>query len=95
MATVVEGNYEWDSAKAASNVEKHGVAFSQAIVALEDANAVEGADDRDPLRNLTIGAHMTMGVFFVVSTEISDRTRIISARLATRDEVHIYRNNQP
>jgi uncharacterized DUF497 family protein len=30
MATVVEGDFEWDSAKAASNITKHGVSFFEA-----------------------------------------------------------------
>jgi uncharacterized DUF497 family protein len=95
MATVVDGLYEWDSEKAASNLAKHGVSFPEAIVALEDVNAVEGADDRDPSRNITIGAHTTKGVLLVVSTEMTDRTRVISAPPATSDEIRTYRNNQP
>ncbi len=30
MATVVEGDFEWDSAKAAANLVKHGVSFPEA-----------------------------------------------------------------
>jgi uncharacterized DUF497 family protein len=30
MPTVVEGDFEWDSAKAESNLEEHGVSFPEA-----------------------------------------------------------------
>ena len=30
MPTVVHGDFEWDEAKAASNVAKHGVSFEEA-----------------------------------------------------------------
>ena len=34
--------YEWDPAKAAINLERHGVNFADAALALED---LQGADD--------------------------------------------------
>ena len=33
VATVVRGDFEWDAAKAAANVVKHGVSFEEAITA--------------------------------------------------------------
>jgi uncharacterized DUF497 family protein len=38
--------YEWDNAKAAENLRKHGVDFADAIAALEDANRLEEIDTR-------------------------------------------------
>jgi uncharacterized DUF497 family protein len=38
---------EWDSAKAASNLRKHGIDFSDAAVALEDRNALTIEDSED------------------------------------------------
>ncbi len=38
--------YEWDDAKAADNLRKHGVDFVDAIPALEDPNRLEDIDDR-------------------------------------------------
>jgi hypothetical protein len=38
--------YEWDNGKAAENLRKHGVDFSDAVAALEDPNRVEEIDDR-------------------------------------------------
>jgi uncharacterized DUF497 family protein len=39
MPTVVEGDFEWDSSKAESNVAKHGVSF---------AEANDESSDKDP-----------------------------------------------
>lgn len=40
MPTVVEGDFEWDSAKADSNLAKHGVAFAEAATVFADPMAV-------------------------------------------------------
>lgn len=34
MATVVDGDFEWDDDKAASNLDKHGVSFPEAATVL-------------------------------------------------------------
>jgi hypothetical protein len=38
--------YEWDNGKAADNLRKHGVNFTDAIAALEDTNRLEEIDTR-------------------------------------------------
>ena len=40
MPTVFEGDFEWDSAKAASNLVKHGVSFPEAATVFADPYAV-------------------------------------------------------
>jgi uncharacterized protein len=72
------------------NVAKHGVGFEEACVAFDDPDVLMEHDaDPDEDRELTIG--MGAGrVLFVVSTERGARTRIISARKATRDEQDRY-----
>lgn len=40
VPTVVEGDFEWDSGKAASNLEKHGVSFFEAPTVFADPVAV-------------------------------------------------------
>ena len=40
MPTVVEGDFEWDSDKAASNLRKHGVSFPEAATVFADPLAV-------------------------------------------------------
>jgi uncharacterized DUF497 family protein len=36
MPTAVEGDFEWDSAKAESNLAKHGVSFAEATTGKRD-----------------------------------------------------------
>ena len=40
MPTVVEGDFEWDSVKAESNLAKHGVSFPEAATVFADPMAV-------------------------------------------------------
>jgi hypothetical protein len=40
MATVVDGDFEWDSAKAEANQIKHGISFSEAATVFADPFAV-------------------------------------------------------
>ena len=44
MPTVFDGDFEWDSAKAASNLAKHGVSFPEAATVFADPYAVYLAD---------------------------------------------------
>jgi uncharacterized DUF497 family protein len=93
VATVTFRGYEWDSEKAAFNVEKHGVSFEQATYAIEDTNAIETADLVDPSRIVTIGMNPETGILVVVSTDVEDDLiRIISARPANARETGVYRN---
>ena len=85
--------YEWDKAKAASNLQLHGVDFRDAIDALEDPDRIEDADDRFDYgeeRDLVIGMS-SGGILFVVATyRDEDTRRIISARKATKHEKDRY-----
>lgn len=40
MATVHDGNFEWDDAKAASNKKKHKVSFEEAVTAFYDEHSL-------------------------------------------------------
>ncbi len=85
--------YEWDNAKAAENLRKHGVDFADAIAAVEDPNRLEQLDARFEYgeeRIQAIGlAHG--GVLFVIVTLRDEYLcRIISARKATRHEQDRY-----
>jgi uncharacterized DUF497 family protein len=91
VATVVYGDFEWDDEKAASNLQKHGVAFEEAAHALEtDANALDLADLTDPSRINTLAMSSLARILYVVSIEVGLRLRIISARRATTHEQRIY-----
>lgn len=86
------GNFEWDDAKAAANLAKHGVDFIEAALALEnDANEVSFEDPAHPERVLSIVLSPATRVLTVVSTERGARVRIISARKATAREARAYR----
>lgn len=91
--TYVPVRYEWDKAKAASNLQLHGVDFRDAIDALEDPDRIEDADDRFDYgeeRDLVIGMS-SGGILFVVETyRDEDTRRIISARKATKHEKDRY-----
>jgi hypothetical protein len=45
VGTVVQGDFEWDDAKAAANFVKHGVTFEEAATAVTDPDAIFLADD--------------------------------------------------
>jgi uncharacterized DUF497 family protein len=90
MPTVVEGDFEWDSEKAASNLVKHGVSFPEAATVFADPLAVY-LDDGSGLGNIiVIGTSLQERVLCVVHVERGERDRIISARSATAGEREVY-----
>ena len=84
---------EWDSDKADSNLEKHGVRFEEAATALLDPMALaqeDAASEGEP-RWVLIGVSSQLRLLTVVYTLRSqDRIRLISARKATRKEAKHY-----
>ncbi len=83
---------EFDPAKAKANLRKHGVSFAHAEQALQDSTAftIEDPDSRDEQRFVTMGADAIGRVLVVVHTQREERTRLISARKASRGEAHRY-----
>ncbi len=79
---------EWDPRKAAENLRKHGVDFADAVIALEDENALTIEDkDHDEQRFKTLGMGPGLNILYVIHTvRDHDRIRIISARKADRSE---------
>jgi uncharacterized DUF497 family protein len=90
VRTVVEGDFEWDSVKAASNLLKHGVSFAEAATVFADPMAVYLDDGSGMGRMVVIGRSLRERVLYVVSVERRERDRIISARSATAAERAIY-----
>jgi uncharacterized protein len=95
MATVVEGDFEWDSDKAEVNLAKHGVSFPEAATVFADPFAVyldhEAAEDESAEdRMVVIGTSLRERVLFVVHVERDERDRIVSARRATAGERDVY-----
>ena len=85
--------FEWDADKAAANLRKHGVSFDEAVTAFGDPLSVLL---RDPDHSAGEERYLVMGMstqgrlLVVAFVERPPRTRIISARLATRRERHNY-----
>jgi uncharacterized protein len=83
---------EWDPGKAAENLRKHGIDFADAVIALEDGNALTIEDkDHDEQRFKTLGMGPGLNILYVIHTyRENDRVRIISARKADRSETKQY-----
>lgn len=83
---------EFDSAKAQSNLRKHGVSFAHAEQALRDPAAVtiEDPDSEGEQRFVTLGMDALGRLLVVVHTPRGDLTRLISARKASRSEAELY-----
>jgi uncharacterized DUF497 family protein len=90
MATVIEGDFEWDSTKAESNLAKHGISFPEAATVFADPFAVYIDDGSGEGRMVVIGTSLRERVLFVVHVERGERDRIISARRATAGERQVY-----
>jgi uncharacterized DUF497 family protein len=83
---------EFDAAKAAVNLQKHGVSFAHAEQVLHDPQAVtiEDPDAQGEQRFVTLGLDALRRVLVVVHTPREERTRLISARKASRGEAKEY-----
>jgi uncharacterized DUF497 family protein len=94
---VTEYIFEWDPVKAAENVRKHGVTFEEASLVFRDPLARSGYDDEhsssEEERWVTLGLSR-QELLVVVHTSVeymrAVTVRIISARLATRNERRNY-----
>ena len=96
----IDYEFDWDDAKAASNLTKHGVDFWQAMTVLVDPLAMTFFDaehSQDEERWVSVGrasvdAHTLLVVVhtFVATGPSSALVRIISARAATRHERQQY-----
>jgi uncharacterized DUF497 family protein len=85
---------EWDAAKAASNLQKHGVAFEDAERVFYDAGRIETYDGRENHgedRWATIGLVYAAVLYVVYTVRNEDTIRLISARKANASEQKQYR----
>jgi uncharacterized DUF497 family protein len=82
----------WDPAKARANLKKHGVRFADAELVLFDPSAltIEDKDSETQQRFVTIGRDATGTVLVVVHAYQDEGIRLISARRASRKEIHVY-----
>ena len=82
-------NFEWDSKKAEANLSKHGVSFTEAVTVFGDPLSMNMPDpdhSEGEQRFIVLGMSDRYRLLVVSYTELPPRTRIISARLATRYE---------
>jgi uncharacterized DUF497 family protein len=89
--------FEWDSRKAARNLEKHGVTFFEAASVFTDSEALELVDvthsaaERRSWRVGTSDEGQVLTVVYTVRRSGDGETiRIISARQASRKERTAY-----
>jgi hypothetical protein len=88
--------FEWDGAKAASNLAKHRVSFAEASTVFGDPNSITIADPLHSTsedRFVILGLSYTGKLLVVVHTERGENIRIISARRANRKERRTYEEN--
>ncbi len=89
-------SFEWNDAKAAINLQKHGVSFEEAKTVFEDVHAFVQEDDlhsdQEP-RAALIGYSNRNRILIVFFSHRPDNViRIISARKATPRERKVYEN---
>ncbi len=85
--------FEWDPKKAESNARKHGVTFDEASTVFGDPLALLMRDPDHSLgeeRYLVLGMSHQRRLVVVAFVERPPRTRLISARWATRRERRRY-----
>ena len=90
--------FEWDPTKARQNSRQHRVTFERAATVFLDPNALSVFDEQhseDEERWVTLGLDREGSLLVVChtyreETETSAKTRLISARKATRNETKQY-----
>jgi hypothetical protein len=83
---------EFDPAKARENLRKHGVNFADAEQAFRDPNGVtvEDPGSHGEQRFITLGMDALGRILVIIHTPRGDRTRILSARKASKSEAAEY-----
>lgn len=85
--------FEWNEQKAQTNFRKHGVSFDEAATVFYDPLYLEDYDEADSGqedRFKVIGESENGRLLVVTYVERIDRVRIISSRLATKNERRYY-----
>jgi uncharacterized protein len=91
MRTISKMQFEWDAAKAAVNLAKHGISFEQAALVFADPHRLTVIDTRHTAEHrLNTTGCIQDQLFIVCHTDRAGRTRLISARPASRHERNRY-----
>lgn len=81
--------FEWNEAKARSNLRKHGISFEDAVTVFDDPLAATRDDpdhSEEEQRFVTIGNARDGRLLVVCHYDRPERIRLISARMANRHE---------
>ena len=84
--------FEWDAAKAAANLRKHGISFELAVrvfadpLAISHQDRIEGDEQRWQTLGMADGVLLLLVAHTVRDEDEGEIIRIISARAATRKE---------
>ncbi len=85
--------FEWDSKKAKSNEDKHGVSFEEASRAFFDPGGLDGEDLAHSVKEerryrlaQSVAGNLLVIVYTIRSHDREKTIRLISARLANRKE---------
>jgi len=87
--------FEWDEAKAVSNLRKHAITFEEAkTVFIDERGKLIGDPDHSDVENrfILLGISAVLRVLVVVHAYRTDKhvIRIISARKASKSEERFY-----
>jgi len=85
-------NFQWDPAKAKTNVKKHGLEFADAVGVFDDPDTItmEEPASQGEQRFLSIGLDILGRIIVVAYTYRGEGIHLISAREATKKEVRFY-----
>lgn len=89
--------FEWDPAKATTNLAKHGASFEEAMTAFSDALGRVEDDPRHSIgerRFALLGQSEQSRLLAVLFTDRGAAIRLVSARQATRRERRSYEESQ-
>ena len=89
--------FTWDPRKAAGNLRKHGISFTEAASAFSDPLSITISDpdhSMDEAHFLLIGQSLRHHLVVVAHVERGDTIRIISARIASRSERRTYEEGE-
>jgi uncharacterized DUF497 family protein len=88
--------FEWDPAKAASNLEDHGVSFEEAATVFDDPLSLTVYDpdhSEDEARFVTIGQSKQRTLLVVCHCDRENRIRIINSRFPSSRERRTYESD--
>lgn len=94
LATRELTTFEWDDNKRAANLRKHGIDFEDAILALQRPRLEFPSDRSGETRVLAICPD-TSRLIAVIYTMRDETCRIISVRVARKNEQRLYNDHYP